>query len=154
MKKLGRWAKEHLTIQRRSPSQSVSRAPSAASGPSGTVHPQGIFTNHCPWIRINPLVKSCHCLNVYPSHLVSHRHNVAVRLSYDRLASGHSSRSADPNPRNEVSSALDGTDQDSKCDRLELGHSPCSADPNPRSDASSGLDGKDRDTKDEEKNLG
>jgi hypothetical protein len=75
MKKLGRWTKEHLTIHRRSPSQSIFRAPSAEP----PVHPQGISTNHCPWIRIDPLVKS---LILHPCHLVSHTHNVAVSLSY------------------------------------------------------------------------
>jgi hypothetical protein len=149
MRKLGRWTKEHLTINRRSPSQSISslRAPSAE--PPGTVYPQGISTNYCPWIRINPLVKSCRCLNVHPSRLVSHRHNVAVSLSYDLLPSGYSSGSADPNPRSDASSGLDGTDRDAKCDWLASGRSPRSADPNPRSDASSGLDETDRDTKDE-----
>jgi hypothetical protein len=144
MGKFGRWTKEHLTLQRRSSSQSISRAPSAE--PSGTVlHPQGKSTNHCSWIRIDPLVKICRSLIVHPCRHVSHRHNVlvAVSLSYDWLPSGRSSRSADPNPGNEVSSGLDGTD------RLPSGHSPRSADPNPRSDASSGLDGTDRDTKDE-----
>jgi hypothetical protein len=143
MRKLGRWTKENLTLHRRSPSQPISRAPSAEL--SGTVHPQGISTNHCPWIRIYPLVKICRSLNVYRCYLVSHRHNVlvAVSLSYDYLPSGPSSRSADSNPRNEVLSGLDGID------RLPLGHSPRSADPNPRSDASSGLDGTDQDTKDE-----
>ena len=94
-------------------------------------------------------------LILHPCHLVSYTHNVAVSLTYDWLPSGHSSRSADPNPRNEVSSGLDGTDWDTgtRYDRLPSGHSPRSADPNPRSDASSGLDGTDRDTKDE-KNLG
>jgi hypothetical protein len=79
---------------------------------------------------------------------VSHKHNVAVSL-YDWLPSGHSSRSADPNPRNGVSSGLDGTDRDTKYDRLASGQSPRSTDPNPRSDVSSGLDGTNRDTKDE-----
>jgi hypothetical protein len=138
MRKLGRWTKEHLTLHRRSPSQPISRVPSAE--PSGTVYPQGISTNHCSWIRIDPLVKS---LNVHPSHMVSYRHNVAVSLSYYWLPLGHSSRPAGPNPQNEVSSGFDGTD------RLPSGHSPCSADPNTRSDASSGLDGTDRNTKDE-----
>jgi hypothetical protein len=92
MRKLGRWTKEHLTIHRRSPSQSISRAPSTEPPSTVTVHPQGIVTNHCPWIAIDPLVKSCRCLDVHPCHLVSHRHNVVVSLSYDRLVSGHSSR--------------------------------------------------------------
>jgi hypothetical protein len=80
---------------------------------------------------------------------VSHRHNVAVSLSYDWLPSGHSSGSADPNPRSDASSGLDLIDWDTKYDRLPSGHSPRSADPNPRSDVSSGLDGIDRDTKDD-----
>jgi hypothetical protein len=144
MKKLGRRVKDHLNIHwhRRSTSQSNSRLPSP-----GTVHLQGISANHCSWISIDPLVKSCRYLNIHPSLLVSHRHNVAVSLSYDWVPSGHSSRSADPNPRNEVSSGLDETDQDTKYDRQPSGHSPRSADPNSRSDASSGLDGTD--TKDE-----
>jgi hypothetical protein len=65
------------------------------------------------------------------------------------LPSRHSSRSVDPNPRNEVSSGLDGTDLDTKYDRLPSGHSPRSADPITRSDDLSGLDGTDRNTKDE-----
>jgi hypothetical protein len=148
MRKLGRRVKDHLNIHwhRRSTSQPNSRPPSP-----GTVHLQGISTIYCPWIRIDPLVKIC--LNVHLCHLVSHRHNVAVSLSYDWLPSGHSSRSADPNPRNEVWSGLDETDRDIEYDRLPSGHSPRSAYPNPRSDVSSGLDGTDRDTKDE-KNLG
>jgi hypothetical protein len=35
-------------------------------------------------------------------------------LSYDWLLSGHSSRSAGSNPRNEALSGLDGTNQDTK----------------------------------------
>jgi hypothetical protein len=147
MRKLGRQVKDYLNIQRnrRSRSQSNSRPPSP-----DTVHRQGMSTNHCPWIRIDPLVKSCRCLNIH--HLVSHWHNVAVSLSYDWPPSGLSSRSTGPNPRNDASSGLDGTDRDTgtKYDRLPSGHSSRSADPNPRSDASSGLDGTDRDTIDEE----
>ena len=79
MTRLERWAKEHLNIPtgRRAPSQSKSRPPSP-----GAVSPQGTYTNHCPWIEIYPLmklVKSC--------NLRSHRHNVLVSLSYDRLQS-------------------------------------------------------------------
>ena len=57
-------------------------------------------------------------------------------------------RSADPNPRSDVSNELDDTELDTKYDRLPSGHSPRSADPNPRSDTLSGSDGKNRDTKD------
>jgi hypothetical protein len=147
LKEFGRRIVDCLNIHwnRRLRSQSYSRLPSP-----GTAHHQGISTNHYLWIRIDPLVKS---LNVHPSHLVSHRNNVAVSLSYDWLPSGHSSCSADTNPRNEVSSGLDGTDRDTKYDRVPSGHSPRCADPNPRSDTSSGLDGTDRNTKDE-KSLG
>jgi hypothetical protein len=108
MRKLGRQVKDHLNIhwRRRSTSQLNSRPPLATPG---TVHLQGISTNHCPWIRIDllvKLVKSCRCLGVHPSHLVSH---IAVSLSYDWLPSGHSSRSVGPNPQNDASGGLDGT---------------------------------------------
>jgi hypothetical protein len=140
-KEFGRRTVDRLNIHRhrRTTSHPNSRPPTP-----DTIHLQGMSTNHCPWIRIDPLVKS---LNLHPSHLVSHRHNVAVSLSYDWLPSGYSSRSADPNPRDEVPSGLDGTDLDTKYDRLPTEHSPRSADPNPR--LGSGSDGKNRDTKGE-----
>jgi hypothetical protein len=53
-------------------------------------------------------------LNVHPSHLVSHRHNVAVSLSYDRLPSGHSPRSADTNPQTDASSGTNRVTKDEK----------------------------------------
>ena len=82
--RLIRRAKDVLQrIRARSPSQSNSRLPTAES--SGTVHHQGISTNHFPWIEIDLLVKlviSCRCLNVR-----SHRQNVVVSLLYDLLQS-------------------------------------------------------------------
>jgi hypothetical protein len=109
MRKFGRQVKDHLNIHwhRRSTSQPNSRPPTP-----GTIDLQGMSTNYCPWIRIDPLLKSCRCLGVHPSHLVSHRHNVAVSLSYDWLPSGHSSRSAGPNPQNDALSGLDGTNSE------------------------------------------
>ena len=108
MRKFERWAKDHLKIHKKAPSQLISRSPSA--DPAVTVDDQGISTKHCPSIRIDPLVKICRCLKVHL--LVLYRDNVAVSLSYDRLLSGRSSRSAGPNPRNDASNALDGIDLD------------------------------------------
>jgi hypothetical protein len=48
---------------------------------------------------------------------VSHQHNVAVSL-YDWLPSGHSSRSAGPNPQNVALSGLDGTDRNTKDEKV------------------------------------
>ena len=74
----GRWARTgryHL-IMPELPPQFKSRPPSP-----GTVAPQGISTNHCLCIEIDPLVKLA-------VNLRSHRrHNVLVSLSYDWLQS-------------------------------------------------------------------
>ena len=77
MRKFGRWAKDHLNINKRTPSQFITRSLSAE--PPVTDDLQGIPTKHCPSIRIDPLVKICRCLKVHL--LVPHRHNVAVSLS-------------------------------------------------------------------------
>ena len=109
MRKFERWAKNHLKIHKKAPSQLTSRSPSAE--PAVTVDLQGISTKHCPSIRIDPLVKSCRCLKV---HLLVPHNNVAVSLSYDRLPSGRSLRSAGQNPRNDGSNGLDGIDTEEK----------------------------------------
>ena len=110
MKKFERWAKDHLKIHKKAPSQLISGSRSLSADPAVTVDDQGTSTNHCPSISIDPLVKICRCLKVHL--LVPHRQNVAVSLSYDRLLSGRSSRSTGPNPRNDASNALDGADLD------------------------------------------
>jgi hypothetical protein len=119
MRKFGRQVKDHLKVHwhRRSTSQPNSRPQTP-----GTVHLQGVSTNHCPWIRIDPLVKS---LNVHPSHLVSHRHNIAVSLSYDWLPSGHSSCSTGPIPQNDASSGLDGTNSEELSLPQRISESSC-----------------------------
>ena len=112
MRKFERWAKDHLKIHKKAPSQLISGSRSPSADPAVTVDDQGTSTNHCqcPSISIDPLVKICRCLKVHL--LVPHRHNVAVSLSYDRLLSGRSSLTAGPNPRNDASNALDGTNLD------------------------------------------
>jgi hypothetical protein len=118
-KEFGRRTVDRLNIHRhrRTTSHSNPRPPTP-----DTVHLQGMSTNHCPGIRIDPLVKN---LNVHPSHLVSHRHNVAVSLSYDWLPSGHSSRSAGPNPQNDASIGLDGTNSKELSLPQRTSESPC-----------------------------
>ena len=151
--RLERWTRDHLNKS----SQSISRPVSAE--PPSTVHPQGISNKHYPWVRIEPIVKICRCLNVL--HLVTHRRNVAVSF-YRTIGCHQDILHALQVQIHETTPRVDWKEQTgtSKMTVSPYSNLPDSlsydcllsarpADSNPRNNASGGLDGTDRDTKNE-----